>query len=346
MKAAFLVAAKQFELRDLPDPVSPEDGLVLKVEACGVCGSDLRRWKEGLPPGGEPMVPGHEIAGVVTAVGRSQSEYTPGDRLAVAPDIHCGRCKYCRKGRYNLCDNLRLLGITPGFPGGFAEKIALTGEVLTNGVVHRMPEGLSFADGALAEPCSSVLATHDRTGTGLGDWVLVLGAGPIGCIHIAVAMARGARIILSEPAPIRRELAQRFSPEWILDPLSEDLVTHVHEITGGVGADIVICANPVAATQTQAVEAVRKGGKVILFGGLPKSNPMTSLDANRIHYGEIEVAGSFSYHPSFHEKALEIIQAKQISSEKLITHIFSFDQVNEAFETAAGGNSLKVLVRA
>jgi L-iditol 2-dehydrogenase len=345
MKAAFLVAPKQFELRDLPDPVPPKDGLVLKVEACGVCGSDLRRWKEGPPPGSE-VVPGHEIAGIVTAVGKSQSEYAPGDRLAVAPDIHCGRCKYCRRGRYNLCDNLQFLGITPGFPGGFAEKIALTGEVLTNGVVHRMQEGLSFADGALAEPCSSVLAIHDRIGTGLGDWVLVLGAGPIGCIHIAVAMVRGARVILSEPVSIRRELAQRFSPEWIIDPLSEDLVARVSEITRGAGADFVICANPVAATQTQAIEAVSKGGKVILFGGLPKSNPMTSLDANRIHYGEVEVIGSFSYHPSFHEKALEVIQAKQICSEKLITHVFSFDQVSEAFETAGAGNSLKVMVKA
>ena len=346
MKAAYLVAAKQFELRDLPDPSPPEDGLVLKVEACGVCGSDLRRWKEGLPTGGEPVVPGHEIAGVVTAVGKSQSEYAPGDRLAVAPDIHCGRCEHCRRGRYNLCDNLRFLGITPGFPGGFAEKIALTGEVLSNGVVHRMPESLSYAQGALAEPCSSVLATHERIRTGLGDWVLILGAGPIGCIHIAVAKARGARVILSEPASIRRELAQRFSPEWIIDPSSEDLVVHVREITRGAGADVVICANPVASTQTQAVEAVNKGGKVILFGGLPRSNPMTTLDANRIHYGEIEVTGSFSYHPSFHEKALQVLQAKQIPSEKLITHSFSFDQVSEAFETAAAGDSLKVLVKA
>lgn len=343
MKAVFLVAPRQFELRELPRPNAPQGGLVLQVEACGVCGSDLRRWKEG-PPGGEPVVPGHEIAGVVIASGTGQARFQMGDRLAVAPDIHCGRCYYCRRGRYNLCDNLKFLGMTPGYPGGFAEQMALTEEVLVNGAVHRIPDGLGFAEAALAEPCSSVLACHQRIGTGLGDIVLVMGAGPIGCIHIAVAHARGAQVILSEPVAVRRELVGRFAPEWIVDPNRDDLVSNVNEITGGRGADIVICANPVGATQTQAVEAVSKGGKVILFGGLPKADPLVTLDSNRIHYGEIEVLGSFSYHPSFHERALVAIARGQIPAEKLITHRFSLDQVGQAFETAAGGNSLKVLV--
>lgn len=345
MKAAFLVAARQFEARELPEPSAPEGGLVLQVEACGVCGSDLRRWKEG-PAGGEPVVPGHELSGVVVAVGTGQARFQIGERLAVAPDIHCGRCFFCRRGRYNLCDNLKFLGMTPGYPGGFAEQIVLTEGVLSNGVVHRIPDGLGFAEAALAEPCSSVLACHQRIGTALGDTVLVMGSGPIGCIHIAVAHARGARVILSEPAPVRRELAGRFESEWVVDPSSDDLVAIVKEITAGRGADIVICANPVGSTQTQAVEAVSKGGKVVLFGGLPKADPLVTLDSNRIHYGEIEVLGSFSYHPSFHERALEAIACGQIPADKLITHRFSFDQVGQAFETAAGGNSLKVLVSA
>jgi L-iditol 2-dehydrogenase len=345
MKAAFLVAARQFELREMPEPLAPEGGLVLHVETCGVCGSDLRRWKEG-PSGGEPVVPGHEISGVVIAVGAHQTRFHVGEQLAVAPDIHCGRCHFCHRGRYNLCDNLKFLGITPGYSGGFAERIILTGEVLSNGVVHRIPNGLGFPEAALAEPCSSVLACHQRIGTALGHTVLVIGAGPIGCIHIAVAHARGARVILSEPAAVRRELAGRFEPDWLVDPLADDLIAIVKEVTAGRGPDSVICANPVAATQTQAVEVVSKGGKVVLFGGLPKSNPLVTLDSNRIHYGEIEVLGSFSYHPSFHEMALQAIANQQIPAEKLITHRFSFDQVGQAFETAAGGNSLKVLVNA
>ena len=115
-------------------------------------------------------------------------------------------------------------------------------------------------------------------------------------------------------------------------------------MTGGLGADIVICANPIATTQSQAVEMVRKGGRVVLFGGLPKSEPITTLDANRIHYGEIEVAGAFSYHPTGHELALELLKRKAISAELLVTHEFPLERVGEAFETAEKGEGLKVVV--
>lgn len=349
MKAAFLTGVQQFEVREVTDPAVPEDGVLLRIEACGVCGSDLRRWREGPPTGtGEgsvlPVLPGHEIGGVVTAVGPRVRHYRAGDRLAVAPDVHCGRCYYCARGMYNLCDDLRFIGITPGYGGGMAEQIALDGDVLSNGVVHRMPEGLSFIEGALAEPCSSVLAAHHKAGTSLNDTVVVMGAGPIGCLHTLVARARGARVILSEPSAERRDLARRFDPLALIDPFQEDLGTVVRRLTNGVGADVVICANPIVATQTQAVEIARKAGRVILFGGLPKAKPMTTLDANRIHYGEITVVGAFSYHPIYHEQALDALAYGQIPADLLVTHTFPLDQIDTAFQTAASGQGLKVMV--
>ena len=343
MKAAFLVGVQQFEVRDVPEPHVPDDGLLLQVKACGVCGSDLRRWKEGPPAGSGGIVPGHEIGGVVTSVGSHVQGFAAGDHLAVAPDVHCGRCYYCQRGLFNLCDSLQFLGITPGYPGGFAEYIALSGDILANGIVHRMPPGLSFVQGALAEPCSSVLASHDKAGTSLNDTVVVMGAGPIGCLHIVVAKARGARVILSEPSATRRDLASRFAPDQMLDPSRDDVVGCVRAATGGMGADIAICANPVAATQTQAVDLVRKGGRVVLFGGLPKANPMTSLDGNRIHYGEIAVVGAFSYHPTYHELALSLLQRGAIS-DNLVTHIFSLADIAQAFAMANAGEALKVMV--
>ena len=344
MKAAFLTGVRTFALREVPEPVVPEDGLIVKVEACGVCGSDLRRWREGPPPGVDDIVPGHEIGGVVVTAGPKVTRYVVGDRLAVAPDIHCGECTYCRRGMYNLCDKLHFLGINSGYPGGFAEKVVLTDEVLTYGVVHRMPDELSFVEGALAEPCSSVLAAHDQACTSPRDTVVVIGAGPIGCLHIVVAQARGARVIVSQRSAVRRALACRFQPLAIVDPVTENLDERVRALTAGLGADIVICANPVAATQTQAVEIVRKGGRVVLFGGLPKADPMVTLDGNRIHYGEIAVVGSFSYHPSFHELALDAIRRKLIPADLLVTHTFSLDEIDAAFETAASGEGLKVMV--
>jgi L-iditol 2-dehydrogenase len=245
---------------------------------------------------------------------------------------------------FNLCDNLKLIGITPGYAGGFAQQMILTREILENGIVHPIPEGMSFREAALAEPCSSVLAAHAKAGTNLEHVVVVMGAGPIGCLHIAVAHVRGARVILSEPSAPRRIMAQRFAPDLTVDPMHEDLNTRVREFTRGIGADIVICANPIATTQTQAVEIVRKGGRVVLFGGLPKANPETRLDGNRIHYGEITITGAFSYHPSFHQLALDVIGHQLISARQVITHTFSLDQIDEAFAVAASGDALKVIV--
>jgi len=344
MLTAIETGVRTLELRNVPDLTPPDDGVLLQVKACGVCGSDLRRWREGPPPGVGGFVPGHEVAGEIIAVGKQVQDYRVGDRLALGPDIHCGRCYYCRHHLYNLCVNTRFLGVTPSVPGGFAEQVALGRDVLERGIVHRIPDGLGYDLGAMAEPCSSVLATHDKLGTSLNDTVVIIGAGPTGALLTAVAKARGARVFVSQRSPARRELVRRFGPDEVIDPTQVDVVEQVRELTGGLGADIAICANPVAATQAEAVRMVRKGGKVVLFGGLPKAAPMTTLDANLIHYGEIEVMGAFSYHPNYHALALDLFAQGVIPADRLITHRFPLHQIQQAFETADNGQGLKVLI--
>ncbi len=346
MKSIFLVGEKKLELKTVADPVPSDDGLVLQVKACGVCGSDLRRWKAGPPDGRQDVVPGHEVAGIVVETGKNMKEFPVGTRLAIGPDVHCGRCYYCRRGLYNLCDHLILVGITPGYPGGFAEKMAISHDILYNGICHVMPDTLSFFHAALSEPCCSVLATHIKAGTGLGDTVVVMGAGPAGCIHIAVAKARGARVIVSEPSENRRQMAEKMQPDAIVIPDGDNLADMVREMTHGIGADIVVCANPVAATHTEAVDIVRKAGRVVLYGGLPKTNPQTVFDGNKVHYGEIEVVGAFSYHPSMHELALDLLARGVIPADKIITHSFPLQETQRAYEAAAGGHELKVVVTA
>jgi len=246
---------------------------------------------------------------------------------------------------YNLCDNLKFLGVTPGLPGGFAERMALTGEVLTNGIVNKMPEGLSFEHAAVSELCNSVLATHEKAGTGKNDTVVVIGAGPAGCLHVSVAKRRGARVCVLEISETRRRMVEKFGPDLVLDTSSGDIVGEIKQFTGGAGADIVVCANPVAQTQNLGVRMVRKAGRVVLFGGLPKANPMTTLDSNLIHYGEIQVVGAFSYHPRFHKLALSLLADGKLPADLLITHTFELDKINEAYDTAASGEALKVIIK-
>ena len=344
MKFACLTGPKTIELREKAEPKAPPGGLVLKVEACGICGSDLRRWQEGPPAGATHLVQGHELAGTVIETGSETKRFKVGDRLAVAPDIHCGTCWYCRRGKFNLCTDLRLVGITPGYDGGFSEQVVLSSEVLSNGIVHLMPDGLSFTEGGLAETISSVLASHDHCGVSLGETVVVLGSGPIGCLHIVLARARGARVIVAEPNPIRRRIAAQFDPDAIIDVTTQDVVAEVKRLTDGLGADVAICANPVASTQTQAVEMTRRGARIVLFGGLPKAAPMVSLNSNLIHYGEQVVMGAFSYHPSYHEEALRTLARKTVQAEKFITHTRPLAAIGEAFQIAAAGEALKVMV--
>lgn len=344
MRAAVLVGPQSVELRDVPAPVCPRDGLVLEMRACGVCGSDLRRWKEGPPAGVAALVQGHELAGIVVEAGPAAGGFAVGDRLAVAPDIHCGACWYCRRGLFNLCTDLKLLGITPGLDGGFAERVVLPGELLRHGIVHRMPDGVSWHEGALAETLSSVLACHENCGTALGEIVVVMGAGPIGCLHGVIAKARGARVIVAEPNPVRRRAAAVFEPDALIDVTRQDVVAEVKRLTHDLGADVVICANPVAATQTQAVEMARRRGRIVLFGGLPRAAPLVNLNANLIHYGEQVVMGAFSYHPRFHEEALQVLARKVVKAEQFVTHTRALSRVNQAFEIAASGDALKVMV--
>jgi L-iditol 2-dehydrogenase len=304
----------------------------------------LRRWQEGPPAGMPHLIQGHELAGTVVETGAGVKRLKPGDRIAVAPDIHCGQCWYCRRGLFNLCPDLRLLGITPGYHGGFAEYVHLSDEVLTNGIVNRMPDGLSFQAGALAETLSSVLAAQDHCRLSLGETLVILGAGPIGCLHLVVGRTRGARVIVAEPSAIRRKNAERFQPDATIDVTAQDVVSEVKRLTYDLGADVVICANPVASTQAQAVEMSRRGGRIVLFGGLPKANPMVNLNANLIHYGEKIVLGAFSYHPSYHEEALRALACKMVQAELLITHTCPLARISDAFQIASSGEALKVMV--
>jgi len=319
-----------------------DNDIIVKIHACGICGSDIRNYKSGLRADVGEQIMGHEFTGVVIETGRNVAKYKIGDRIAGAPDVSCGECYYCKQGLVNLCDNHRMLGTH--WPGGFAEYIHIPEDVLKNGMIHHIPEGVSLDEAALSEPASSVIACQEDAGVSLGDTVVIFGTGPIGCLHTEIARARGAgRIILVGRR--RLKMAEPFGADHLISVLDSDPVEEIRKITGGFGADIAICANPAAETQNMAVESVRKRGKVILFGGLPNGNSMTSLNSNTIHYREISVTGSFSYNAEIHKKALLAIKNGQINPEKYFNLILPLERITEGFEAALDGRSLKVLIK-
>jgi L-iditol 2-dehydrogenase len=341
MRAAVLKGIEDIKVIDVPTPACPEDGLLLKVRACGICGGDVRRYFFGLAKETSNSIMGHEVTGEVVEVGKEVEGFRCGDRLALAADIHCGHCYYCQRSLFNLCENLKILGRE--VPGGFAEFIALPGEVLKRGVVNRLPANLSFTDGALSEPMCSVLAAQDTLGVGLQDIVVVFGAGPIGCLHVEIAHLRGAkRVILIEPFVERAEKAKKlFHVDTIATPEEADAV--VKEETDGIGVDVAIVATGVSEASAQAVRLVRKRGRVAVFGGLPKHNSTLHLDGNRIHYDEISVLGTFSYHPIYHKLALELLSTGRIDPKKFIK-TYPLEDVKQAIWDAREGRVFKAVL--
>lgn len=341
MKAAVFQGPENIVVRDVPLSPCGKRDLIVKVHACGVCGSDVRNYLAGLRYGIKSQIMGHEFTGSVTEVGSEVSLFEVGDRIAGTPDVSCGECYYCKRGLVNLCNDHRMVGTN--WPGGFAEYVHIPERVLAHGIIHRVPEGMSLRDAALSEPASSVIASQKNIGIGVGDTLAIFGDGPIGCIHCEVAKAAGVRKVIMVGLN-RLETAEKFEPDILVDASKEDPVGIIRAATGGIGADAAICATPAMVTQGQAVESVKKRGTVVLFGGLPKTEPMTTLNSNTIHYSEITVVGAFSYPPYMHQKALEFIQTKIIHAERYFDFIVPLERIVEAFEAARVGKALKALI--
>lgn len=342
MKAAVFEGLENIVIREVPVPACEEDGMLVKVEACGICGGDIRNFHNGLRAGVQKQIMGHEIAGIVEKTGAKVTRFKVGDRVALAPDVSCGECYYCKRGLVNLCVEHKMLGTH--WPGGFAQYVYLPSDVLNRGFVELIPEGMSFEEAAMGEPASSVIACQEMVNISMGDTVVVFGDGPIGCVHIEVAKSRGAsKVIMIGRRKL--ELAKQFEPAHMINSNVSDPVEEVLRITDGLGADVCICANANVDTQRQAVEMVRKRGVVVLFGGVPKSNPMTVLDSNKIHYNEITVTGSFSYPSTGLEKSLKYIKEGRISAKKYVTKMVTLDNVVEGIKSAKRGEALKVVIK-
>jgi L-iditol 2-dehydrogenase len=343
MKAVVVRAPMQFDIEDVPVPECPAEGFILKVIACGLCGSDLRTLRSGHSKVNFPWIIGHEICGTVVDVGSNyRGRWQKGDMLAVGPVNYCGVCSFCLDGRYDLCENHR--EIAQAWPGGFAEYIAIPEECVSRGTIRIVPEGLDPAFAAISEPISSCVNAHEKGQIGLGDTVVIIGAGPIGCIHTSLARARGAdRIIIADILEDRLQLCRSFKPDVTINASETDLVGEVRRLTNGKGADVVITANPVPSTHIQAVEMANKAGRVLLFGGLPKDNSKPGVDMNIVHYNALHLIGTTTFAPRHQIIALRLLASGRIPGDKLVTHRFPLSEFEQGVAMAFDGKVLKAV---
>jgi len=344
MKAIEYYAPGDIRVGPVPIPKCGADEIRAKVDACAVCGTDLKTYIHGNPRIKAPMIMGHEFTAIVETVGEKIKDFRAGQRIVMATSVSCGACSYCWRGLNNLCLNLSPMGFS--YNGGMAEYITIPSQALKNGHVVKVPEGVKAEHAALAEPVSCAVNACGNCHLKQGDAVLVIGAGPMGIINACVARHLGAeKIMIAETNPVRIEKARAFGFELLVNPNSQDMRKAVLDFTGGIGADVVIVAAPAREPQEQSLDLVRKQGTVCLFASLPASNSMLSLDSRKIHYNELHIVGSSDSTPAHVTRAVAMIAAGQIPADKIATHILPLDDIFQAFDLMQSGEALRVVLK-
>jgi L-iditol 2-dehydrogenase len=279
----------------------------------------------------------------VTEVGPGyQGKWKKGDVLAVGPLAFCSVCDFCLNGEYELCENYR--EIAQAWPGGFAECIAIPEECIKLGTIERAPDGLDPAFAAVVEPFSSSIHAQEKGQVGLGDTVVIIGTGPVGCIHISLARAKGAdKIYVADIADERLKLAEAFEPDATINAAKTDLVEEVRRLTGGKGADVIVTATPAPVAQVQAVEMAKKGGRILLFGGLPKDDSKPGVDMNIVHYNALHLIGTTIFSPRHYRLALKFVASGRIPMDKLVTHRLPLSDFQRGAMMALEGKVLKAV---
>ncbi len=326
MKAAVLYGINDLRVEDRPIPeLLGPDYCLVKIGACGICGSDIHFLRHGRI--GEfvvetPMSLGHESAGTIVEVGDEVKGLIPGDRVAVEPGWACRKCEFCRSGRYNLCRDVVFLACPP-YDGAFAEYLAWPADFL-----FKLPENVSLEEGAMIEPFSVGLHAARRAGIRGGDWVLVAGSGPIGLCAIQAAKANGAtRIIVTDMVPSRLETARKLGATATINLAETDVEEAVADLTGGRGVDVVLECSGTSKAVISAVEVVKNGGMVQLVGNFMEEMP--PIPIQRMVERELSVSGLFRYVNTY-PASVDMIAAGVIDLKSLITHRFALDEAPDA----------------
>ena len=339
MKSSYFLGNGKFEVREEEIPgIGPEDVLV-KVAACGVCGTDVRIYHgdKGSAEVHPPVVLGHEFAGVVVRTGEKVLGIHEGDHVTVDPNIYCGKCHYCRIGRKHLCTFLFAIGVNRN--GGFSEYCSVP-----ETQCYLLDPSVPLEYGAMAEPLACCIHGMDQAGIRSGDSVCVIGGGAIGLMMVQLAKLAGAsRVILSEPVAMRRETGLKLGADLTIDPFSENPKEAIERYLGVPGVDVVVeCVGNPAASR-QALEITKRGTTVLLFS-VPKAGTHVELSLEDVYQKELRIVGSL-INPDTHGRAAALINSGRIQLGPILTHRYPIDRLQEAILMQQSDASLKVLIK-
>ncbi|MEZ4827007.1 MAG: alcohol dehydrogenase catalytic domain-containing protein [Bacteroidia bacterium] len=344
MKAAVYHGKEDLRIMEVADPVLNTGEILLGIEACSVCGTDLRTFRNGDKKIAPPRILGHEFCGTVIESRNSDAGFQKGDRVVMYIVLSCGECKYCRAGRENLCTSRTTMSYH--HDGAFAPFVVVPEKAIRRKSLFKVTTDQTSRQMSLAEPLGCVTNAHTHLGIGLRDRVAVIGAGPIGAMHAVLSRLQGAQsVYMIDINENRLDMMRRFDIDGTI--LSTPEGSHIEsslEVTDGDGFDVVIVAVSSAKAQADALEIAGKGARVEFFGGLPKSNPTAVLNTNHLHYKELIVSGSYSEKISDFTTAYRLIQSGRFPADKFITHVLPLDRIHESFSLMESGEALKVCI--
>lgn len=344
MLAAIMYDKNDIRLENIRTPEINENEVLLKVKSTAICGTDVRMYKNGytgITPD-SPRILGHELSGVIAAVGRKVKYYREGMRVAVAPNMGCGICNACVRGDGHLCRDYRALGIN--LNGGFAEYVVIPEAAVSRGNIIEIADNISFDEAAINEALSCVYNGFQKCDIKPGDTVLVIGAGPIGIMHAKLAKMAGAgKVFINDLSRERLDICKGIDKRFITVDGSL-LKEHIMEATKGEGVDVCITACPVPAVQAEALELAAVNGRINFFGGLPSDRQNVGLNTNLIHYKQLMVTGSTRASVLQFRKTLEFIASGILDVKGLISNRLPLSEIAEGFEFAAQAKGLKNVI--
>ena len=343
MKAVRFYAPQdiRFEEVDIPK-IGPEEILV-KVETALTCGTDVKMYRRGHPMIKPPHIFGHEFAGLVAEVGENVNQFSEGQRVVAANSAPCNSCYFCKVGKPNLCEHLQETLIGFSVDGAYAEYVRVPASIVKQNT-YDVPDHVPFEEAALLEPLACVVNGNDVAEIKLGDTVVVIGAGPIGLMHVQLAKIRGAtKVICTDLAHQRLQVATELGATAVIDASKEDQLKSVRGLTDGVGADVVIEAVGLPQTWELAVEMTRKAGTTVLFGGCPSGTKIT-LDTRSIHYGDLTIKGIFHHTPLSVKRAYEMITSGTFRGRPLITGKMPLSELERALKLMTEGKCIKMAI--
>jgi L-iditol 2-dehydrogenase len=345
MLAAVYRGVNNVRLETVPVPAIAAGELLVRVHTCGVCGTDLKKIASGSHSA--PRIFGHETSGVIAAVGAGVSGFEPGDRVVVFHHIPCRNCYYCRHKTFAQCLTYKKVGCTAGFEpsgGGFAEYVRVMDWIVEQGTV-KIPQGVSFEQACFVEPVNTCMKGIEALRLQSGETVLAIGQGPIGIILSVLARRAGATVITSDLYPERLRIAKSLGFEHRIDASQQDAVRCVREQTEGRGADAVILAVGSNALIGSAMNAVRPGGRVLLFAQTQRGEVV--VDPAAICVDEKTLVGSYSASVDLQEESVRFVMNKEMDLERLISHRFPLQESARALELAAHPQpaSMKVVIQ-